>query len=77
MITAAAAVADMLIDAAWRSEAVVRRRCAANAQGYPDDGSVCAAVVQLAPTCCCKTAVTLWAAVWPALILAICSSPLN
>ena len=76
-MTAAAAVADMLTDAAWRSEAVVRRRCAANVQGYPDDGSVCAAVVQLVSTCCCETAATLWAAVWPALILAICSSPLN
>ena len=63
MITAAAAVAYMLIDAAWRSEAVVRRRGAANAQGYPDDGSVCAAVVQLVSTCCCETAATLWATV--------------
>ena len=67
MITAVAAVAYMLIDAAWRGEAVVRQRCAANAQGYPDDGYAYAAVVQLVPICCCKTAVTLWAAVWPAL----------
>ncbi len=76
-MTAVAAVADMLIDAAWRSEAVVRRRCAANARGYSDDGSVSAVVVPLVSTCCCETAATLWAAVWPALILAICSSPLN
>lgn len=63
MITATAAIADMLIDAAWRGEAVVRQRCAANAQGYPDDGYAYAAVVQLVPTCCGKTAATLWAAV--------------
>jgi hypothetical protein len=77
MMSAAAAVTDMLIDAEWRSEAAVRRRCAANAQGYPDDGSAYAAIIQLVPTCCCKTAATFWAAVWPALTLAICSSPLN
>ncbi len=59
MITAAAAVAYMLIDAAWRSEAVVRRRGAANARDYPDKGSAYAVVIPLAPTCCCKTAATL------------------
>jgi hypothetical protein len=63
MMTAAAAVAGMLIDAVWRSEAAVRRCCAANAQGYPDDGSAYAAIIQLVPTCCCKTVAALWATV--------------
>jgi hypothetical protein len=63
MMTAAAAVAEMLIDAVWRSEAAVRRRCAANAQSYPDDGHAYAAIIPRVPTCCCKTAATLWATV--------------
>jgi hypothetical protein len=77
MMTAAAAVTDMLIDAERRSEAAVRRRCAANAQSYPDDGYAYAAIIQLVPICYCKTAATFWATVRPALTLAICSSPLN
>jgi hypothetical protein len=77
-MTTAAAAANVLIDAAWCGETVVRRRCAASAQGYPGDGSACATIMRRVPTCCCETATISWVCLSSAPpTWATCGRPMN